>query len=306
MTDSQSNYLDMIIVVSDFYSDNQTTIDTVPALTTGFGSLATARAAINAAVAGQSANSKGVTENKADLRNALDLLAYTIMAPAKAWAIETDNTEFSEEFNYALSSIQRIKDDTIGSFCTHRIEIVNANIATMGDYGVTQPQVDAWSDAVDDYNAVVGAPREATNTKSLYTESLKNLFSDVRTLFKEKLDPLMTPFLLSEPDLYKGYRRSRIIVNRKGSGTDDKGTAKVFGLVTDLSTGDPLADVTMLLEPTGNEQQTDTTGAYEFSELPAQEYTLTASKTGYLSYEETFTLIDDQAKELNITMKSTS
>ncbi len=51
MTDNQSNYLDMIIVVSDFYQDNQATIDTVPALATGFGSLASNQAAINAAVA---------------------------------------------------------------------------------------------------------------------------------------------------------------------------------------------------------------------------------------------------------------
>ena len=86
MTDSQSNRLDMYLVVQDFYESNQATIDTVPARASAFAQLVTNITDINKEVAGQSTNTTGVAQDKSALRDTLDNIAATALATAKAWA----------------------------------------------------------------------------------------------------------------------------------------------------------------------------------------------------------------------------
>jgi hypothetical protein len=38
-------------------------------------------------------------------------------------------------------------------------------------------------------------------------------FNTVRSIFRNELDKMMTAFKKSEPDFYKGYLASRVIVN---------------------------------------------------------------------------------------------
>ncbi len=276
MTDSQSNRLDMYLVVQDFYEDNQATIDLVAARATAFGQLNTNITAINAEIAGQSTNTTGVAQDKSAIRITLDNITAVTLAAAKAWALATENNTLAAEFDYSLSDIQRIKDDTMQGFCDYRISLVNDNIASLADYGIDAAAVTAWQDALDAYTAVLETPREAINARHLHTEALKTLFSNTGSLFKSQLDPLMMVFKLSDPDLYAAYKQARIIIDRGGSTTPPTpdNSITISGNVSDNSTSSPIVGATVTLIPSdgGDPIITTTTddGSYEmeFTDVP--------------------------------------
>ena len=111
MTDEQSNQLDMLLVLRDFYIDNQAAIDVIPVLALNFPQIATNIAVINSNVAGQSANIKGVTQNKTTLRTNLNELTFNILGIARAWAVAEGNAALAEEFKVTESGLEKLKDD---------------------------------------------------------------------------------------------------------------------------------------------------------------------------------------------------
>ncbi|MBI1287142.1 MAG: hypothetical protein GC178_06130 [Flavobacteriales bacterium] len=269
MNDAQSNRLDMYLVVSGFYTDNQTVIDTVPARAAAFAQLNANITAINSRVAGQSATSKGVTLDKKAVRAALDNLTHATVSSARAWAIATGNNTLAEELNYPLSDIERIKDDTMQGFCDYRIQIVNDNLVALADYGIDATTVTAWQDALDAYVAVLEAPRVAINTKHLNTVGLKELFSQTAKLFKEQLNPLMVPFKTSDPELYAAYQQACIIIDRGSTSSKTvpvpADTIEIGAYIHSSDTDLPIAGATLtIVIATDVEPVTATTDADGF------------------------------------------
>ena len=273
MTDSQSNKLDMYNVVFNYYTTNQTIIDAVPARQTAFGQLGLNIALINKEIAGQSSNTTGVAQDKTALRNTLDNITNTVLQTSKAWALSINNNTLAAEFDYSLSDIERIKDDTIQGFCNYRIQIVNQNLPALADYGIDATAVTAWQDALTAYVNVLESPRVAINTRHLHTQKLKELFSQTQDLLTQQTDPLMVVFKLSDPTLYNGYKQARIIINRGGqSGPNTPATAdiiKLQGNVIDADTNTAIegATITLLFEDGTPSITTNTnvSGNYELS-----------------------------------------
>lgn len=298
MTDEQSNQLDMLLVLQDFYTANQITIDTIPVLALNFPKVTARIAAINSNVAGQSANIKGVAQNKTNLRANLNGLTFNILTIARAWAVADNNSVLAEEFYVTESGLEKIKDDTIAAYCTHRYDLVNANIAAMADYGLTPVLMTTWQDAITDYAANVASPREAINTRSTYTENLKTIFDDTLKLLKENIDPVMLIFKTSDPKLYKQYTKARIVIDRKGpggGGTDKPTEAKLSGQITDPNTLTPIFEVAVTLTPADPEaasvvKLTDMDGRYFFDNIPPGDFSLLAEKVGYTSVSNSGTL----------------
>lgn len=237
----------MYIVVYNFYIANQLTLDLVIARATAFGLLGTNLSAINTQIAGQSANTTGVTQDKTALRNTLNNITVTLLASAKVWAVVTENNTLAAEFDYSLSEIQEIKDDTMQGFCDHRIELVTDNLAALADYGIDNNAVTAWQDALDAFVAKVESPREAINTRHLHTANLKTLFKSTGKLFRDRLDPLMLVFKTTDPDLYAAYQQARIIIERGSTPSQPtpppSDTIEILAYTYDDETELPLAGV---------------------------------------------------------------
>ena len=276
MTDAQSNKLDMFLVVQGFYESNQAVLDAVAARATAFAQLGTNITAINTEIAGQSTNPTGVAQDKTALRNTLDNITATTLASAKAWALANGNNTLAAEFDYPISEIQRIKDDTVQGFCDLRIGLVNDNLAAMVDYGIDAATITAWQTALDNYVAVLESPREAINTRHLHTVNLETLFGQTSALFTQQLDPLMLVFKTTDPQIYLGYQQARIIINRTGGGTTptSPNTIIIKGNVSDATLGTAIegATVTLIVPASGTTDPatTDADGNYtiEITDVP--------------------------------------
>jgi len=303
MTDSQSNKLDMYIVVNDYHVANLAFLDAVPARALAFGQLTFFITTINEQIGFQSSNTTGVAQDKTTARNTLDNISVSILSPAKAWAISVGNNTLAVEFDYSFSELQHIKDDTITGFCTYRHGLVSSNIAAMADFGITAVSMAQWQAAIDAYNTILATPREAINARHMHTANLKDLFKGTGDLFRNQLDPLMLPLKITSPELYAAYKQARIIIDRgsgSGSGGTPTTTATLSGFVTDAVTGAALVGASISIpSPSAPVALSQADGSFTLIGLDAGEYTLYVSRDGYQPWNTTITLEAGATFELN-------
>jgi hypothetical protein len=77
--------------------------------------------------------------------------------------------------------------------------------------------------------------------------------------------------------------------------------ATLHGVVTDSETAEPVSGASIVLSPGGKTKPpTGTDGRYEFTDLDAQQYTITVQKTGYQTNYKTVTAVSGESTEANI------
>lgn len=70
--------------------------------------------------------------------------------------------------------------------------------------------------------------------------------------------------------------------------TEKLGT--IYGTVTDFSSGEPIANVNVRLNPRGETTLTGMDGTFEFVDLPAGSYSLSLSKNGYVDLDDDYVI----------------
>lgn len=85
------------------------------------------------------------------------------------------------------------------------------------------------------------------------------------------------------------------------SGSDDYDLfASLYGKVTDEKTGEPLANASVMLLPSGISLQTSDDGLFLFDNLDAQQYTVLVQKDGYQTNRKTVAAVSGERAEVNI------
>lgn len=305
MTDRQSNLLDMYGVVLALYTSEQAVIDAVAARANAFSALQSNVTVINAQIGNQSQVVSGVSADKTQARIALNGLTHVIFSLARTWALAVNDLTSAGEFDFSLSEIAKVKDDSIVPFIEHRQAIVNANLPALTDYGITAVLVTQWQDAITAYGSVVSAPRSAIVSRSTSTTNLRLLFDATQRLLRLTIDPLMLPFKTSDPDLYAKYRSARIIIDRRGP---YRTKAVVEGTVINASTLLPEEGATVSIAYDSGEKDTltDSEGKYALVVLGLEEptpATLKVSGENKISEERQTTLIPDESVTEDFTLQ---
>lgn len=70
--------------------------------------------------------------------------------------------------------------------------------------------------------------------------------------------------------------------------TEKLGT--IYGTVTDFSSGDPITNVNVRLNPRGETTLTGSDGTFQFNDLPAGSYSLSLSKNGYVDLDDDYVI----------------
>lgn len=87
-------------------------------------------------------------------------------------------------------------------------------MAALADYGVAAADVTALDAARTAFAGMKTSPRETAAGRKAQTESLPQLIANVRGIFRNEIDKMMTRFKKSNADFYNGYFAARVIVNR--------------------------------------------------------------------------------------------
>lgn len=80
-------------------------------------------------------------------------------------------------------------------------------------------------------------------------------------------------------------------------------TATVAGTVLDFDTGEPIGNATITMTPGGLNTYTGSDGTFQFNEVEAQQYTLTAQKTGYKADRKTINPNAGETLNVSIAMR---
>ncbi|MCR5191937.1 MAG: carboxypeptidase-like regulatory domain-containing protein [Bacteroidales bacterium] len=81
--------------------------------------------------------------------------------------------------------------------------------------------------------------------------------------------------------------------------------SNISGTVIDVDNGEPIAHATVTLSPSGINTYTGSDGQFDFTEIDAQQYTITVQKTGYETNRKTITAPAGETVKVSMTMKKT-
>lgn len=79
--------------------------------------------------------------------------------------------------------------------------------------------------------------------------------------------------------------------------------ATICGTVVDRETMEPIEGVSVILSPSSKNTMTTADGRFEFAELDAVQYTITAQKSGYSTNRKLVNTIAGETVETTITME---
>lgn len=78
--------------------------------------------------------------------------------------------------------------------------------------------------------------------------------------------------------------------------------ASLYGVVTDASTGEPIAGASVQLSPGGATQITGSDGYFQYSDITPMLYTITVQKEGYSTNRKSVTVNLGENNQANITL----
>jgi len=184
----------------------------------------------------QEVNKSGIRDNKELLRADLAKMAYDISRKTEAYASLANNLILVKEVHYPETSFTNATDSNLESRSQIIYEKAKANIADLAPYDVSEDDLIGLQTAIDLFHAAVPAIRTGTNEKKQITSQIALLLKENDVLL-EKMDLLAEVVRLKQPDFYKGYKDTRMIIKT------GNGSLALIASATDAATGEGLKGV---------------------------------------------------------------
>jgi len=173
--------------------------------------------AIDTAADSQQTPTTGVTADKAQARTDLEDKTLEIADQLAALAAKNGNNDLAAKVEMTKSSLDRMQPNDLEATAERVADLANTNIAALAAYGVAAADVTALNTARTTFQGIQSTPRELAAGRKALTKSLSELIANVRSIFRNEIDKMMTPYKKSNPDFYNGYFAARVIVNRAAS-----------------------------------------------------------------------------------------
>ena len=219
MTQDQENVTSMFETTRDYLETNNSIWPGKGAFKTAVNELKAGIDAIRKAALTQEAPASGVVEEKALQRAAVENAALEIGDQVAALAAATGDPKLAAEVHVTRSSLDQAQDDNLVQAAERIHKAANDNIAALDEYQITPEQLTAFENATKLFSNNKTAPRTAKATRGGARTTITDLVRTTRSLLRNRLDKLMTPFRTKNPDFYSGYFAARVIVNRAATHT---------------------------------------------------------------------------------------
>lgn len=297
MTSNQEDKLSMQIVVVDLVNNTDPTIQAkmpnFESLNSEFSSNVNK---LRAFKNGQTLNRTGNRMSKQQLREQMTNFGFVAAAKACAYAIAIDDEVLEMEVTYTDSGLKGLRDTDIADTCQSILEIAQANLANLADYGVTAASLQELSDSITLFNTVLPKTRAAIVTQTIFTDKIAETFEfNEKLLFK--MDKLVTILKFEEETFFDEYFKSRKIVN-----TGHRKLALKGNITNEL--GLPIDNVTINIETQIPETTKSTElGNYQFKSVIGGVFPVTFQRDGYIT-ERVFLVFTPNARlDFNVVLK---
>jgi hypothetical protein len=283
MTDDQINKLNMAETSSTVLGKNNDFWKDIPVFVTSEALLKNAIAAIHAESQKQTSSPKGYTVSKMNIKQQLLNATLQAIGPVSSHAVLIDDQVLLKKISFSENNLKHSREQDL----VNKARIVHTEaknyILLLAPYGYREADLDAFGLLIDQFEAAIPLRRTATSEISTATKNLRILFHDLNGILRTKIDLLMLSFMTTQPDFYKTYMSSRVIVDL-GKRSGNAHTI-VSGTIVNFETEEPLVGVNVLCNETGKTVFTDVNGKYSHTLAEGGTYTFRAMLTNFTTFD---------------------
>ena len=251
----------------------------------------------------QEFDNTGYTENKKKAKKELANADVNITASICSYATDSGKNELYNEFNIAVSKVNRMTDADIVNYTKTIVKTAEQYKTELKPYNVTADELSSLTKQNEAYSTLLLIPAEARKEKVVATENIKKLISEALKLLKRSIDNDMVHYKDTMHDLYAKYLKIREIDDSQTTALSIKGT------VTDADTGKPLQYVRVTYkfkagaDYAESVKSTSAKGNYQFKGLPDGKCTLTFELEYYEPISIDTAVHSGKATEVSVVIK---
>lgn len=151
-----------------------------------------------------------------------------------AYAASIDNEILREQVNVSSTEVLHASRASALQVVERILELATTHLANLGDFGISQSDVEDLEAAHDELNLLFYAPRKAIVDRKYLTDAMDELVNDLDDLLKNTIDKLMVVIKDSDEVFYHKYISARTIVHfgtghSTGSDPGEGGTPPASG-----------------------------------------------------------------------------
>lgn len=231
-------------------------------------------------------STKGVTTDTNLLRKVMTDMALKCANGTTAYANSVNNNTLKALVNFNQRKLDKYKKEDVDDVCQGIRDAANANIGSLGGFGIVAADVSDLQTAINLYRIATQNPRQAIITKSQAGKQAREIVQDIIvTYFEGIMDPIVNTLKLTQPNFWSGYQQARKVIDLGST------TAKVRGTVLNMLNV-PLQNVAFKIFDTGTatlvkQVLTDNLGRFNSAKLPAGDFDFKWELTGYIPKIET-------------------
>lgn len=224
-------------------------------------------------------NTKGVTNNKQQLRETVIMLTVDASAKMQAFAKFTQDTVLLSETKFLKTTLNNASSLALADISNGLANRIDLHLDAVTAYGLTAATQTQYRAAIDAFVEAIPKPRQS-QLKSKENTLLEAQGFVAADDALDNIDTLVEITRQTEQVFYTGYRNARKIVDQ---GT---GSLQVQGVVTEAANGKQIPYATLVFKLNGQEEvitekETAAKGGFMIKSLPEGIYDITVSKVGF-------------------------
>lgn len=182
-----------------------------PAFQTAFNNFKAKIAEISHISQQQEAMWADITANKCNARQTLCQKTAEVAGLIFAFASATSNDTLKQEVNYSYTTLFKTKDDQLAPRCQDIYDKGLANLAKLGDYGITAQTLSNLQTAIDNYLECAPKTRFIADERKAFRTKLVTLFDEADAILREQMDKLVVTFRGDYSGFVKEYWERHLI-----------------------------------------------------------------------------------------------
>ena len=240
----------------------------------------------------------GQTQKKTKTKLNLARETMNISHRTEAYASMTKDLILQKKVHLAETHLLKLSDVNFTSTCSIIYHTAHDNREVLMKYGVGKASLMHLRASIDNYQAVMGAPKEAITKRKQLTHQLAQRIVEQRAIL-DKIYTLMSIMQYTQPAMYALYKDTRVVLYRSRS---------LAGMcrVTDAASAKAVAGATLTFYQ--NEvpvliKSSAKGGGCRIKSLPSGTYTLTISRLGYTAQTLTVHISNTKLTTINVALE---
>ena len=218
------------------------------------------------------------TEVKQAKRKQLEIGVEELISSMLLYANMENVPKLRGQIDVSRADINKSPGDTFIDTCTQLHKLATDLGTALDDYLAEPTTLAGFKQQIDDFAAVLSAPRSNISIRSAIRMEMEKTISDIRTLLSDKMDMAMNIIQSREPEFYAAYTNARVIIDRHGkrrpTKPEEETQGMISGTITDATTNQPIADAIVQLQGVTEATTTDDDGTFAFDGINPGAHTL--------------------------------